>query len=70
MRELRSMMLANARADLLGFPSVVAGSESADDRVRRTLMNASGSDGPVPPRAASQPHRRRAGLIARLLCGQ
>ena len=43
------MMLANARADLLGFPSGVAGSESADDRVRRALMNASGSDGPAPP---------------------
>ena len=25
------MMLANARADLLGFPSGVPGSESADD---------------------------------------
>jgi hypothetical protein len=35
------MMLANARADLLGFPPVVAGSESADDLLRRALMDAS-----------------------------
>src|SRR5271170_7189888 len=53
MRELRSMMLANARADLLGFPSGVAGSESADDRVRRALMNASESCCLAPVRAVT-----------------
>jgi hypothetical protein len=35
------MMLANARADLLGFSPVVAGSESADALLRRALMDAS-----------------------------
>ena len=47
------MMLANARADALGLPSVVAGSESADDRVRRALMDASGSWLPAPVRAVT-----------------
>jgi hypothetical protein len=43
MRALRSMMCANARADALGLPPVVAGSESGDDRVHRALMDASQS---------------------------
>jgi hypothetical protein len=44
-------MLANARADLLGFRSGLSGGESADDRFHRAIMNASGSGCPAPVRA-------------------